>query len=372
MLLTAIVFIAILSLLVLVHELGHFLVAKKLKIKVEEFGFGLPPRALSFKKGETVYSINWLPIGGFVKLLGEDEAGGGRVEKGKKGKISKESLKRAFFVRPIWQRALVVTAGVIMNFLLAVVIISFLFSAVGVPEVGNEVIVSSVVNNSPAQKAGLEKGDIIQEINGKEIKNSAELISITKQNQGKEVALLVKSGDQQETIKITPREDYPEDQGPMGVAVTQNVEVKKYPWYLAPFVGTREALYTSWLIISGLGMILYQLIFFGTAPTGVAGPVGIAQLTGQFVEFGPYAILSFISLLSLNLAILNILPFPALDGGRLLFIVIEAVTGKKVNQKFESYAHAAGMAILLALIALVTFHDLIRLFTGQPILPEIR
>ena len=117
---------------------------------------------------------------------------------------------------------------------------------------------------------------------------------------------------------------------------------------------------------------MYQLVFFGVSPQGVAGPVGIAELTGQFVQIGPYAVLSFVSLLSLNLAILNILPFPALDGGRLLFIVIEAVFRRKVNQKFESYAHAVGMAILLSLIALITVHDLIRLFTGQPLLPKIQ
>lgn len=370
MLVTAIIFILILSVLVLIHEFGHFFMAKKFNIKVEEFGFGLPPRAFGIKRGETVYSINWLPIGGFVKLYGEDEAGSGAVNV-KKEKSKYKDVERTYFARPAWQRAVVVGAGVVMNFILAVVIISFLFSIVGVPRPTGNVFISSTIENSPAEEAGLKKGDVIKSINGKKITTSEELVSITKENLGEEMTIVVEAekGKARE-VEITPRKEYPKDQGPMGVLIAQDVEVKKYPWYEAPVVGTAETFKQTWMILSGFGMILSQLITQGSAPEGVAGPVGIAQLTGQVVEFGPYAILSFMALLSLNLAILNIMPFPALDGGRLLFIAVEAATGRKVNRRVESYAHAIGMAILLALIALVTLNDILRVVSGQPILPQ--
>jgi regulator of sigma E protease len=156
----------------------------------------------------------------------------------------------------------------------------------------------------------------------------------------------------------------------MGVAISQNSSIKKYPWYQAPFVGTKEALNETGLIVNGLVMIVVQIFTKGSIPSDIAGPVGIAQLTGTVVNIGPFAVLSFVSLLSLNLAIINILPIPALDGGRLMFIVIEGVFRKKVDQRIEGYAHAIGMAILLALIALITLHDLFRILTGQPLIPR--
>ncbi|MBU2632499.1 RIP metalloprotease RseP [Patescibacteria group bacterium] len=374
MLITAIVFILILSVLVLIHEFGHFFMAKKFNIKVEEFGFGLPPRAFGIKRGETVYSINWLPIGGFVKLYGEDEAGSGSVKKPSATSHKQlADVDRTYFAKPAWQRAIVVGAGVVMNFFLALVIISYLFSIVGVPRPGDKIFISEVADNSPARAAGLKKGDVIKIINGKKITTSQDLVSITKQNAGKKITLTVeRARGEIRKIEVTPRKDYPKDQGPMGVLIAQDVKVVKYPWYQAPVVGTVETLKQTWMILSGFGMIFSQLLIQGTAPQGVAGPVGIAQLTGQILEIGPYAILSFVALLSLNLAILNIMPFPALDGGRLLFIFVEIATGRKVNKKFESYAHAIGMMILLGLIALVTFHDIFRLATGQPLLPKIQ
>ena len=369
MLVTIVAIIIVLSVLVLVHEFGHFIVAKLLKIKVEEFGFGLPPRAFGIKRGETIYSINFLPIGGFVKLYGEDEAGSGQIKvKGQKEKIKDKD--RAFFARPAWQRLSVVIAGVVMNFLLAVVIISYLFSVVGVPISGKDVVVTNIAKDAPAVSAGLKVGDVVKEINGVKITDAGQILTLTKEHLGEKITVRVKSKEGVvKNIEITPRKEYPKDEGPMGIAISQN---KKYPWYEAPFVGTKEALNISFLIITGIGMVLYQLIVSGSVPGDVAGPVGIAQLTGKFAQLGIYPLMSFVSFFSLNLAILNILPIPALDGGRLMFILIEIVTGRTINKKFEGYAHAIGMALLLGLIVLITAHDLIRLFTGQPILPNIQ
>ena len=370
MFITIIVFLIILTVLVLIHEAGHFFVAKKLGIKVEEFGFGLPPRAFGIKKGETLYSINWLPIGGFVKLYGEDSAGGGQLKiKNQKSKI--KNLDRAFFSRPVWQRALVVVAGVVMNFLLAVLIITYFFGISGVQAPGNKVFVTDVAKDSPAQKAGLKTGDQIVAINGEKITSPSQLVSTTKQHLGEKLKLTILQKNKiEKNIDLVPRKTYPPNQGPIGVGVTSDIVVKKYPIYQAPFVGLLEAFKYSWLILSGIAGVVYQLLVHAQVPKGVAGPVGIAQLTGQFVAIGPLAVLSFVSLLSLNLAILNILPIPALYWGRLFFILIEAATGRKVSSRFEGYAHAIGMALLLALIALITLSDIIRFISGQPILPK--
>ena len=371
MIITVLVFLLILSVLVLIHEAGHFFVAKKLGIKVEEFGFGLPPRIFGIKKGETIYSVNLLPIGGFVKLFGEDEAGSGKITNTKLQIPKDKDRERAFFARPVWQRALVVVAGVVMNFVLATVIITYFFGVAGVQTPGDKVIVSQIVKNSPADRGGLRSGDIIETINGIKITNPKQLVSVTKSYLGEKLSLHVqKESGEEKDITVVPRKNYPSNEGPMGISISSNIITKKYPLYQAPFVGLLEAFKQSWLIISGLGMVFYQLLFHAQIPRGVAGPVGIAQLTGQFIQYGPQAVLSLVSLLSLNLAILNILPIPALDGGRLFFIFIEGVTGRKVPQRFEAYAHAIGMAILLALIAFITLSDIIRLISGQPLLPK--
>jgi len=380
MTLTFFVFIFVISILVLVHELGHFLAAKKFGIKVEEFGIGLPPRIWGIKKGETIYSINWLPIGGFVKLFGEEgeedargtwQGAGSKKKRDSGHALSATSyeLKRAFFLRPIWQRAVVLLAGVTMNFLLAIAILSFLFTQ-GVFVPTDKVTIEKVEENSPAEEAGLEEGDIIKKLQISktpklqteeiEIKSAEKLINFTKEHLDEEIELIVLRGNEELTVKIIPRKEYPESQGPMGIAIT-DFEERTYPWYKAPFWGTYEAFKLSWVLIKGVGRTLWRLITFQPIKEEVAGPVGIAQITGKAVKFGKMAVLELLGLLSLNLAVVNILPFPALDGGRLLFIGIEATTGKKIRTKWERIAHQIGMAILLALILLVTINDVLRI-----------
>lgn len=374
MLITILIFFLILSILVLIHEAGHFFVAKFFKIKVEEFGFGLPPRAFGIKRGETIYSINWLPIGGFVKLYGEDEAGAGKVSLSKKESKGKDKdIDRAFYSKPVWQRAAVVFAGVFMNFVLAVTIISILFSFIGVPVAGKDVRVDQVISGAPAQKAGLKSGDIIVSINSVKIESPEALVGFTKKHLGEKLVLEVKDEKANlRKVEVTPRKDYPSDQGPMGVAISQSVITKKYSLIEAPFVGTKEVLNQSAMIGQGLFTVVSQLVTKGSVPQDVAGPIGIAQLTGTVVGIGLPAVLSFIALLSINLAIINILPIPALDGGRLLFILIEGFTGRKVSPRIENYAHAIGMAVLLGLIALITIHDIIRIINGQPLIPQLK
>ena len=377
MTLTLFVFIFVISILVLVHELGHFLAAKKFGIKVEEFGIGLPPKLVGIQRGETMYSINALPIGGFVKLFGED----GEEKNSKTPKLQNSKLKRAFFARPIWQRAVVLLAGVLMNFLLAVAVLSFLFTQ-GVFVPTDRVTIEKVEEASPAEEAGLRKGDVIRKLKikneklktqiknekmkveeikeGVEIKSAEILIETTKKHLGEEIELLIVRGEEELTVKIVPRKEYPENQGPMGIAIS-DFEEKTYPWYKAPFWGIYEAFKLSGVLVKGIGRTLWRLITFQPVKEEVAGPVGIAQLTGKAVKFGKMAVLELLGLLSLNLAVINILPFPALDGGRLLFIGIEATTGKKIRAKWERIAHQIGMTILLALILLVTVNDVLRI-----------
>lgn len=369
MLLTIIVFILILCVLVLIHEAGHYLMAKKLGIKVEEFGFGFPPRVWGKKIGETLYSLNLLPIGGFVKLYGEDEAGGGSLSLSKAKKQETKNDDHAFFARPAWQRALVVVMGVVMNFLLGVVIISFLFATVGVPKTENGVVVAQVLKNTPAQRSHLKVNDIILSSNNHIFTTPIDLVFYIKNHLGKEIVLKVKTEKENiENIKIIPRINYPKNEGAMGIGINPNIINEKLVWYKAIFQGFVSAFENCWLIIVGIGVVLKDLFFSFKAPAGLAGPVGIAELTGQFIKIGPDAVLSLVSLLSLNLAILNILPIPALDGGRLFFIIFEMITHKKISSNLEAKIHGIGMFVLFALIILITIHDVGRLISGQPIL----
>lgn len=370
MLLTILSFLLVLSVLVLIHELGHFLVAKFFGVKVEEFGFGFPPRVIGKQFGETVYSINLLPIGGFVKLYGEDDAGGGKVGKVADPTKKKGDISRAFFARPAWQRALVIVAGVAMNFVLAVGMLTYLFIAVGVTKAGNAVVIDAVLPNSPASQAGLHRGDMIISINGKGISQSRDVIAVTHANLGKDMTLVISTVSHNvETIHITPRVHYPSNEGAMGVAISPSFTTQKYPWYTAPWYATKEAGAETVMIVQGLGTTLTQLVGHGQVPKDLAGPIGIAQLTGQFVRLGIAPLLSLMVLLSLNLAVLNILPIPALDGGRFFFILVEVITRKKVHPRFEAYAHTIGMIVLLGLIVVITLHDVVRVASGQPLIP---
>ena len=367
MLVTILAFVIILSVLVLIHEFGHFVLAKKYGIKVEEFGFGFPPRIFGIKKGETIYSINLLPVGGFVKLYGEDEAGGGSVKIPKSELHIKKDVNRAFFSRPAWQRLTISVAGVVMNFLLAVVLISYLFASQGVALPTKNVKIVEVLKNTPAEKAGIKSGDLVVSVNNKAITSNNDFINETKTHLGETIDVKIKRGGTVSDVKLAPRKNYPKGEGPLGVGIS-NVELKKYVWYEAPVFGTIEAVNFSYLIAKGLFDMLFNLVVHGTKPAGVAGPIGVAQLTGQAVSYGLNATLWFAALLSLNLAVLNVLPIPALDGGRLFFILIEIVTGRKINPKYESYAHIAGLIVLLSLMGAVTIFDVLRLISGKSIL----
>ncbi len=536
-LITIIVFLIVFSLLVLVHEFGHFYMAKKAGIKVEEFGFGLPPRVWGKKKGETIYSINAIPFGGFVRMYGEDS---------RDSKFLRS--KRSFIAQPLRARMMVVVAGVIMNFLLAwlLLFIGFsvgmqpllgpddVFTAIkndqivleggltikeikedslafnyGIQEqdsvysfndqllndyvvadflenpVGNyqilrngdildleftqaeldeglelglefydyvsfprvkiydlenysnaykagirpgdyilsvngvevfaisefedllnenhhldfmifrdgfteefiienknlrKVVLSNVIPGQPADLAGLQQGDVVVSVNSKKIHDSLELIEYVDQNPDSTLVYMVKRDGQNIRYEITPEDgkigvylselfDYSEQDGFSlynTTLLSSVIEIKEeqYPWYQS--IG--KSFSESWRLAKLTGRMFVGLVsnLFtdGEVPDTVAGPVGIAQMTHTFVQEGFIPLIRFVAILSLSLAVINILPFPALDGGRLLFLIVEMITGRRVNQKWEAHIHALGYLLILLLIVVVTYSDILRLFSS--------
>jgi regulator of sigma E protease len=443
--LTVIVFVVALGLLIFVHELGHFLVARKNGIRAEEFGFGFPPRifGIQFISGEkleniscqeevrvkveeyqlnkkteviketfikkvkevgksvpvgkwrfiwgkweddsrqekkdlkeinkekyktgTIFSLNWIPLGGFVRIKGED------------GSAKKEP--DSFASKSAWKRIKVLAAGVIMNFALAWLLITLAF-IIGAPQPiesesanvkNSKIQIAEVISGTPAEAMGIKAGDEIIscqipsllagennlycQTNFSEISQVQALINDYK---GKEIILEIKRGSDVLRLKGVPRISYPENQGSLGISMVKTAIVN-YPWYQAIWKGLTTTFDLIITIIVTLFNILKSLIMGQKATIDVTGPVGIATLTKQVTALGFVYILQFVALLSINLGIINGLPIPALDGGRILFILIEKIKGSPVSQKFEQLSHSIGFALLIALMVFITFRDIVKL-----------
>lgn len=354
------IFFIILSILVLVHELGHFIVAKKNDVYVEEFGFGLPPRLLSVRFGETRYSLNALPFGGFVKVLGEEAA------ELQKRELTPEMRKRTFVSKTPLVRATIIVAGVVANFLLGWLIISYLFTQ-GVPVPTDKVIVEVVSPDSPAKKAGLQIGDVLVSLSRQPkgylhpIKKTQDVVDLTKKYAGQQVALVIKRDQQERQVLLTPRSNPPPSEGALGINIGQGFVKKQYPWYSAPFFGLVESLKITQFMVSEIVKILIRWVTFQKVTVDVAGPLGIARITSQAVKVGYEAVLQLLGILSFNLAIINIFPFPALDGGRLAFILYEWIFRKKINAKIERRLNLVGFALLFSLIIVITINDIVKI-----------
>ena len=354
---TIIIFFIVLSILVLVHECGHFIMAKRNGVKVEEFGFGLPPRIFGIRIGETLYSLNVLPFGGFVKVLGEEEA------ELKDKKLTPGELKRSFSNKKPWQKSIILVGGVLFNFILGWIIISYLFTK-GVPVPANKVVVEEVIKNSPAEKI-LQKGDIVRNItyNGSTIgiKKVEDISDATKKYGGKEILIVISRKNQNKTIAVTPRTNPPKGQGSLGILIS-DYEIKKYSVIEAPFLGLVEAAKMTGIIFKELAKTLVKFVTFQKQDAQIAGPVGIARITSQAAKAGLDPLLQMIGLLSLNLSVINILPFPALDGGRLALVIYEWISKRKVNPEVERKMNLVGFTFLISLIILVTIQDIIKIF----------
>lgn len=354
-----IVALVVLSIVILIHEIGHFVMAKMTKVRVEEFGFGYPPRLFGMRFGETLYSINALPFGGFVRLFGEQEE---EISLG--AKLKDKVRQRAFFSKSKKQRAIIIVAGVVMNFLLGAAAFSLVYSLVGIPEKVDYVTINAVVPGSPAQESGLNQGDKLVSVDGVEVSQINEFVAAMEEKKGREVVLEVASREKgKRVVKLTPRQDPPEGEGALGVLIS-NYDNIFYPIWQMPFrgawVGIKEAISWGEAMVVGIWMMLVQLATQGTAPA-VAGPVGIYKITASVSEQGFLALIKFTGILSINLAVINILPFPALDGGRLAFIFLEKAIGRKVKPKIEYWINLTGMAILITLMIALTLREVLEL-----------
>src|SRR3989338_179319 len=363
---TLLIFLIVIAALVLSHEFGHFIVAKWKGMRVDEFGFGFPPRLFGKQYGETTYTFNLLPFGGFVKIWGEDDMEGA-------------SDPRNFAARNAWERFLVPVAGVGMNFVLAYVLFTF-GHAIGIPSVVGAgegardamVRVVDVVPGSPAAEAGVKAGDSILELipssdtesswhsrnlNVSEIEQVQDFV---KMHAGVEITMVVERVHEKLLLPITLRNEAPPGEGLLGIAMAK-VGIVRTPWYRAPWEGLLTTISTTKFVAEGLAFF-FANIFSSDVINSVAGPVGIAKVAGEANALGFIYLLQLVAVLSINLAILNILPIPALDGGRVLFLIIEKLRGKPVGVHISQFAHTAGFLVLIFLMLVVTYFDLTRIF----------
>ncbi|MFA4996063.1 MAG: site-2 protease family protein [Patescibacteria group bacterium] len=359
MILTIVVFLLVIGVLILVHEFGHFIMAKKVGVKVEEFAIGFPPRLFSKKKGETEYSINAIPLGGYVKMLGELEH-------------SKD--KRAFENQTPGKRFSIAVAGVVMNLILAWVILTIGFAAgmspiVSSPDaipgkkLSSEIIFADVSPNSSAEKAGILSGDVaISATSSGELVEFSSLDQFDKYNSDhkNQVVKYQIKRDGNTIEKEAALSDDSDSQ--LGVAIIEKAVIR-VPWYKAPYVALHETYEIVKLTFEFFGSFVSKLFSTGTVEEGVGGPVAIYVYTGMAVKAGAMVLLQFVALLSINLAVINILPFPALDGGRLVFILLEKIFKKRVvKEKVENTIHLVGYALLILLIVAITYRDIANLF----------
>lgn len=363
---TILLFILVLSLLVFVHEFGHFIMAKKMGMKVEEFGFGFPPRIWGYKpKGsETTYTVNWIPLGGFVKIKGES------------GQYKNDP--DSFASKAAWRRLVVLVAGVVMNLVLAAVLLSGGFM-IGLPSVIDEstpasatvrdaeIRIISVVPESPAERANMESGDILVSIDGRIFDTAEEARTYIGAEAGSGVEILFardENGERMFYTEVVTSESLKEvDQVGVGVGLIKTGLVS-FPVHLAVWHGVLGTGSFTYEVGKSFFDLIRNLVVKQEVSVDLSGPVGIAVLTGEVAALGFVYLLQFTALLSINLAIINILPFPALDGGRVLFLIIEKVRGKAVDQRVEGLVHTIGFALLMVLVLLVTYRDFVK-FGGQ-------
>jgi len=372
MLLTIITFFVVLSVLVFAHELGHFLTARRFGVRAEEFGFGFPPRAWGIYKDNrgkwrqvvgakevadcpsTVYSLNWLPLGGFVKIRGENGENGNERD--------------SFASRSAGQRAVMLSAGVAMNIFLAAILLSIGFM-VGLPQAldgglgagasvsDRKIQVMEVRKNSPAEAATLKIGDVILAIDGRQFSGYEDLQVYVNAKVGQPLNYKIGRAGAEIEEKITPELVKETGRGGIGIAITET-GIVRYPWYQAIWQGAKATVFLTWAIIAAFYELIKGLIFGQGVTADLSGPVGIATLTGQVARLGFVYLLQFTALLSINLAVINFLPFPALDGGRILFLIIEKIKRAPVKREVEGAIHNLGFALLMLLVLLVTFRDI--------------
>ncbi len=368
---SVLIFIIILVILILVHELGHFLAAKWAKVRVDEFGVGFPPKLFGWKpkNSETEYTINAIPFGGFVKIFGEDP--------NNEEVVSGHDKERSLLSKPRIVQAWVMFAGVFFNFLLAWILISAGFMS-GLPSpvssapagtvVENaKLVVTSVQEDAPAHTAGLRVGDEIVAITTNtdvlQEPNPETVSEFIKAHGNEELAVLYKRGSEQGTVFVTPSEGVLEGRPAIGISM-DTIGILQLPIHQAFWEGAKTTIALTIAITAGFYDLIRDSIM-GTADLGsIRGPVGIVGLVGDAADFGFIYLLGFTAFISINLAVINLIPFPALDGGRILFLAIEGIIRRPIKPIIAQWANAIGFFILIALMFIVTYNDIARLITG--------
>jgi regulator of sigma E protease len=343
--LNIIIGIIILSIIVIIHELGHFFACKITGVKVEEFGLGFPPRALKlFKKNGTLYSLNWIPFGGFNKILGESEA---------------SSDKHAFGNQNVWKRIFIASGGIILNLLLAWILLTVWFGVLPTIKLPNYVAIVSVEKNSVAEQSGLRANDFILKINGQDIIKTDEVSNFIKNNHGKELNIVIKHQGKDETKNITIPTDA---EAKLGIAMSETGgETVSYKWYQAPVLAIQEIWAITVVTFQYLGTAIASIFGGAKVAFELTGPVGIVAFISQTAAIGWIFVLRLCAIISLGFALCNILPIPAVDGGRLLFLWLEAIFGKKVvNDNVENIVHGVGLILLIILSLFIVYMDIAR------------
>ncbi|MCF7834390.1 MAG: RIP metalloprotease RseP [Candidatus Pacebacteria bacterium] len=359
------IFFIVLLVLVIVHECGHFFAAKKFGIRVDEFGFGFPPKLFGKKIGETEYTFNLIPLGGFVKIFGENP---------NEENTSGPDSARSMINKPKWQQAIVLFGGVFANFLLAWLLFSVGFMS-GLPaSVGSmdgyevkdaKLMVLSVLPDSPAQKAGLISGDKILKISSKdavlEELNPEKLKEFIISHSTEELTIdYERAIGEFSAVSLMPTSKLSNGSTGIGISMDQ-VGIVQFSFFEAFWKGAQM----TWHMAIGTATGLFHLVVDGLQGNGdlssITGPVGMVSIVGQAYDFGIVYLLSFAALISINLAIINLVPFPALDGGRLLFLLIEKIKGSRLSPSFSNVANMVGFALLIILMLFVTYKDITKL-----------
>ena len=389
---SVLLFFVVIFVLVLVHEFGHFWMAKKTGMRVDEFGIGFPPKVASIKKGETEYSFNLLPIGGFVRIFGEDALEASSPVPSPDGKPDAKldaepglggtnsntrknlDFDRSFIAKSPLQQSLVLIAGVTMNMMFAWFLFILVF-AIGIPTVVDEadaspdarLIVSEVLADSPAAEVGLPRGAVITGLSygneSDQILNVSSFQAFTEDRPEQALEVTYTYAGEEKSVSVMPEtglvEEMPE-RAVMGVALAM-VDVVSEPIHVAVIEGTKQTYNTLIAVTVGISTLVYDALLFQADLSGVAGPVGIVGLVEEASQFGLTSLLLFTALISINLAVINLLPFPALDGGRLLFVAIEVIKGSPIRPVWVARLNTLGFFLLILLMVAVTWSDIAKI-----------
>ncbi|MFW6410319.1 MAG: RIP metalloprotease RseP, partial [Halanaerobiales bacterium] len=347
-------FVLVLGLLIFVHEFGHFITAKKSDIRVEEFALGFGPRLFSRQKGETIYSLRAIPLGGFCNMTGEFPPDEDADEEEKKTYEMAQKAGRTFNQKSLLKRFLVIFMGPLMNFLLAIIIFAMIFSFFGIPvDNSQSTTIGELIPERPASEAGFRAGDEIVRVDGQSVDTWEEMSSIVSQSAGEEITIELKRNEEIISKNIEPVEDKETGQGVIGV-YPEVVREKLGPFKAIGY-GVLQTGQTIVAIFAGFAQMISQ-----RSAADLGGPIMIASIVGQAARVGMANLLNWTAFISINLGILNLLPVPALDGGRLVFIIIEAIRGKPISPEKEGYVHFIGFVLLMILMVFIIYQDLMR------------